>query len=241
MPFMQNQQINTFAANNLSGYNNLGNRMSNNPNAYQQIPMAPASGALIDSGLVNNQSFMNNISPFASANPSSAMMANMGFNQGNQYTLTPQQQQTPHCAEYDAIKYPRRKKTSNRQYNVRWAKRRKSLMANLQELIPAIFTGPNGERLTPEQIAQRQQVAQSLIGRATDTSPDAGGWASVLTKGLLGFQSGRDRRAADNAITANAAAEQSLISDMLGSLGGGAGFNPAVAAGGFTYIRCGSW
>jgi len=95
MPFMQNQQINTFAANNLSGYNNLGNRMSNNPNAYQQSPMAPTSGALVDSGLVNNQSFMNNISPFASANPSSAMMANMGFNQGNQYTLTPQQQQTP--------------------------------------------------------------------------------------------------------------------------------------------------
>jgi len=104
-------------------------------------------------------------------------------------------------------------------------------MANLQEIIPAIFTGPNGERLTPEQIAQRQQIAQSLIGRATDTSPDAGGWASVLTKGLLGFQSGRDRRAADNAITANAAAEQSLISDMLGSLGGGAGFPSAVAAG----------
>lgn len=104
-------------------------------------------------------------------------------------------------------------------------------MANLQELIPAIFTGPNGERLTPEQIAQRQQIAQSLIGRATDTRPDAGGWASVLTKGLLGFQSGRDRRAADNAIKATAAAEQSLISDMLGSLGGGAGFPTEVAAG----------
>ena len=104
-------------------------------------------------------------------------------------------------------------------------------IGNLQELIPAIFTGPNGERLTPEQIAQRQEIAQSLIGRATDTRPDAGGWASVLTKGLLGFQSGAGQRAADNAIAANAAAEQSLISDMLGSLGGGAGFNPAVAAG----------
>jgi len=104
-------------------------------------------------------------------------------------------------------------------------------IGNLQEIIPAIFTGPNGERLTPEQIAQRQEIAQSLIGRATDTRPDAGGWASVLTKGLLGYQSGRDRRAADNAITANAAAEQSLISDMLGSLGGGAGFPTAVADG----------
>ena len=64
------------------------------------------------------------------------------------------------------------------------------MATNLQEIIPAIFTGPNGERLTPEQIAQRQKVAMSLLGRATDTSPDAGGWASVLTKGILGYKSG---------------------------------------------------
>lgn len=106
-------------------------------------------------------------------------------------------------------------------------------MANLQELIPAIFTGPNGERLTPEQIAQRQEIAQSLIGRATDTSPDAGGWASVLTKGLLGYQSGRDRRAADNAITTNAESSQASIAAMLGGLGlgGGSGYSAPVASG----------
>lgn len=106
-------------------------------------------------------------------------------------------------------------------------------IGNLQELIPAIFTGPNGERLTPEQIAQRQQIAQSLIGRATDTSPDAGGWASVLTKGLLGYQSGAGQRAADNAIKANAESSQASIASMLGGLGlgGGAGYSAPVASG----------
>lgn len=104
-------------------------------------------------------------------------------------------------------------------------------MANLQELIPAFFTGPNGQRLTPEQIAQRQEVAQSLLGRATDTRPDAGGWASVLTKGLLGYKSGADNRAADAAITANADASQQSIAAMLGGLTGGGAYPQAVASG----------
>lgn len=105
------------------------------------------------------------------------------------------------------------------------------MASNLQELIPAFFTGPNGQRLTPEQIAQRQQVAQSLLGRATDTSPDAGGWASVLTKGLLGYKSGADNRAADNAIAKNAEASQQSIAAMLGGLTGGVAYPQAVAAG----------
>jgi len=104
-------------------------------------------------------------------------------------------------------------------------------IGNLQQLIPAIFTGPNGERLTPEQIAQRQEIAQSLIGRATDTSPDAGGWASVLNKGLLGYQSGSGRREADNAIKGNADASQSSIAAMLGGLTGGGAYPSAVAGG----------
>lgn len=101
-------------------------------------------------------------------------------------------------------------------------------MANLQEIIPAIFTGPNGERLTPEQIAQRQKVAMSLLGRATDTSPDAGGWASVLTKGILGYKSGADARAADATIKANAEQSQN---DIAALLNGGTGFPSAVASG----------
>lgn len=102
------------------------------------------------------------------------------------------------------------------------------MATNLQEIIPAIFTGPNGERLTPEQIAQRQKVAMSLLGRATDTSPDAGGWASVLTKGILGYKSGADQRAADAAIKANAEQSQN---DIAALLNGGAGFPSAVASG----------
>lgn len=101
-------------------------------------------------------------------------------------------------------------------------------MANLQDIIPAFFTGPNGQKLTPEQIAQRQKVAMSLLGRATDTSPDAGGWASVLTKGILGYKSGADQRAADAAIKANAEQSQN---DIAALLNGGAGFSSAVAAG----------
>lgn len=101
-------------------------------------------------------------------------------------------------------------------------------MANLQEIIPAIFTGPGGQRLTPEQIAQRQQIAQSLIGRATDTRPDAGGWASVLTKGLLGYQSGAGQRAADAAIAQNAEQSQN---DIAALLNGGAGYSAPVAGG----------
>lgn len=105
------------------------------------------------------------------------------------------------------------------------------MATNLQELIPAFFTGPNGLRLTPEQIAQRQEIAQSLIGRATDTSPDAGGWASVLTKGLLGYKSGADNRAADAAIAKNAESSQQSIAAMLGGLTGGGAYPQAVASG----------
>ncbi len=105
------------------------------------------------------------------------------------------------------------------------------MATNLQDIIPAFFTGPNGERLTPEQIAQRQAVAQSLLGRATDTSPDAGGWASVLTKGLLGYQSGAGQRAADAAIKANAEQSQN---DIAALLNGGAGYSAPVASGAST-------
>lgn len=94
-------------------------------------------------------------------------------------------------------------------------------MANLAELIPAFFTGPGGQRLTPDQIAERQQIAQSLLAQATDTSPNAGGVASILAKGLQGFQAGRNRISADKAAGANASSSQSNIQKMIGSLTGG--------------------
>lgn len=96
-------------------------------------------------------------------------------------------------------------------------------MANLAQIIPAFFTGPNGQRLTPDQIAERQQIAQSLMAQATDTSPNAGGVASILAKGLQGFQAGRARRQADGAIGANASASQANLQTLLGGLTGSTG------------------
>jgi hypothetical protein len=94
-------------------------------------------------------------------------------------------------------------------------------MANLANIIPAIFTGPNGQRLTPEQIAERQQLAQSLMAQATDTSPNAGGVASILAKGVQGFAAGRSRNQADAAAGANAKASTANVASLLGLLGGG--------------------
>lgn len=91
--------------------------------------------------------------------------------------------------------------------------------SNLAALIPSVFVGSKGERLTPEQIAQRQLVAQALAERATDTRPDAGGWASVLSKGLQGFQSGRDERASREAGKLNADENKALVASLLGGLG----------------------
>jgi len=104
-------------------------------------------------------------------------------------------------------------------------------LGNLQEIIPAFFTGAKGERLTPEQIAQRQIIAQSLMEKASDTSPNAGGIASILTKGLQGYQAGRDRRLSDKATQTNAAASEANMTSMLGALTGGNSYNQPIQAG----------
>lgn len=105
-------------------------------------------------------------------------------------------------------------------------------IGNLREIIPAFFTGPNGEPLTPDQIAQRQQVAQSLMQQASDTSPNAGGWASILAKGLQGGVSAYQRGRADDAAALNAKNDQANIEAGLGSIFGGGGQTPAGGIGG---------
>lgn len=97
------------------------------------------------------------------------------------------------------------------------------MATNLADIIPAIFTGPNGEALSPEQIRDRQLIAQSLMAQATDTSPNAGGWASILAKGVQGFQAGRERRGADSAIAGN----NTYNSDLVNSLLSGSSPNPS--------------
>lgn len=94
-------------------------------------------------------------------------------------------------------------------------------MANLADIIPAFMIGPNGQRLTPEQIAERQQLAQSLMAQATDTSPNAGGVASILAKGVQGFAAGRSRNQADVSAGANAKASTANVASMLAGLTGG--------------------
>lgn len=104
-------------------------------------------------------------------------------------------------------------------------------MANLAQIIPALFVGPGGQQLTEAQIRERQMMAQDLLAQATDTSPNAGGVASILAKGLAGFRAGMDRNAADRAISANNQANQGLLQGLLGGLGsGGVGQSSTVAS-----------
>lgn len=102
-------------------------------------------------------------------------------------------------------------------------------MANLAPIIPALFTGPNGERLTPDQIKRRQELAQSLLARATDTSPNAGGWTSVLAKGVQGFASGWNENRGERAAAQNAKESQGNIQAMLSALTGSPAVTPSIA------------
>lgn len=101
---------------------------------------------------------------------------------------------------------------------------------NLAPIIPAIFTGPNGEQLTPEQIRDRQLIAQSLMAQATDTSPNAGGWTSILAKGVQGFQAGRERRGADNAVAGNNTYNSDLLNSLLNGPSTSATSSPIASA-----------
>lgn len=95
------------------------------------------------------------------------------------------------------------------------------MAGNLAPIIPALFTGPNGERLTADQIKRRQEIAKSLLSKATDTSPTAGGWTSVLAKGVQGFAAGRQNRSADQAGAENATESQANVAKLLSALTGG--------------------
>lgn len=102
---------------------------------------------------------------------------------------------------------------------------------NLADLIPAIFTGPDGRPLTEDQIRSRQAVARSLIQSASDTSPNAGGWASIMAKGVQGFVGGYQNRQADRGADAALKVDSDLSSALLGSLGGGTTASSAISSG----------
>lgn len=92
-------------------------------------------------------------------------------------------------------------------------------MANLGQLIPAMFI-KDGELLTPEQIKRRQALSANALAFAADTSPNAGGVASILAKGLAGFRSGWEENRVNAATAAAAKENQSLISGLLGGASG---------------------
>lgn len=108
------------------------------------------------------------------------------------------------------------------------------MVGNLRELIPAFFTGPGGRPLSEEEIARRRQVAGSLLAQATDTSPSAGGGASILAKAIQGLSYGINEGRAERAAAANAEASQANIAAMLGGSGSTpyeSAFPPAPSAG----------
>ena len=75
-------------------------------------------------------------------------------------------------------------------------------------------------------------MAKSLLQQATDTSPNAGGWASILAKGLQGGVSAYQRGRADDAAALNAKTDQANIEAGLGSILGGGMQTPAGGIGG---------
>lgn len=81
----------------------------------------------------------------------------------------------------------------------------------------------NGSRpLTPQDVERLRQQSQGLYQQASDTSP-VGHWAAALTRGLQGYMSGRDRRAADAGEEAGRAGARDAISSspVLSALIGG--------------------
>lgn len=90
---------------------------------------------------------------------------------------------------------------------------------NLQEIIPAFFVGPNGQPLTPEQARARQELAESLLAKATDTSPTAGGWTSVLAKSVQGLAAGRQRHQAEEGLRLAGEKDAEIAQALLGGIG----------------------
>lgn len=108
------------------------------------------------------------------------------------------------------------------------------MVGNLRELIPAFFVGPNGEQLSADEIARRREIAGSLLAQATDTSPTAGGGASVLAKAIQGLSYGINEGRARRASQANAEASRANIAAMLSGSGAApsaSAFPPAPSAG----------
>lgn len=105
------------------------------------------------------------------------------------------------------------------------------MATNLGQLIPTFFVGKNGERLTENQLRQRQAIANSLLSQATDTSPNAGGFASILAKGAQGALAGYKSHQIDQSLAADAAATKAADNSFWSGLTGGSTVPMPTAAG----------
>lgn len=85
----------------------------------------------------------------------------------------------------------------------------------------AAFTwGAGGAQLTPEQIAERQKVAQALIEKAGDTSPIQH-WSQGANRVIQGLMGGYDSYKNDEATKANTDANKEMIAALLTGMSGG--------------------
>lgn len=101
---------------------------------------------------------------------------------------------------------------------------------NLQQIIPALFTGQGGQLMTPEQIQRQQQMAAALMQGASDTSPISH-WSQGATRLVDAFNGVRRERGANASAQRGAEYNQSLLRGLLGGMGGGSP-SPVSAGGG---------
>jgi hypothetical protein len=97
------------------------------------------------------------------------------------------------------------------------------------EMIQPFMWGSNGEKLSPEQIAQRRKIAESLLAKGSDTSP-VGHWtqgAARIVDALSGVIQQRRTDAAERAGNQTAADDFAALS---GSLRASSGIASELAA-----------
>lgn len=109
------------------------------------------------------------------------------------------------------------------------------MVGNLQDILPSFFVGPGGTRLSEDQIRSRMLIANSLRQQATDTSPNAGGLASILAKGVMGLSSSIQDSRLEDAIKSQNAADSSGAAALISGLDNGSAYTMAGTANGATF------
>lgn len=102
---------------------------------------------------------------------------------------------------------------------------------------PAYVNGPGGTRLTPDMIAQRSRMAQSLIAQGSDTSP-VGSWTQGAARVAQALVGAMQQRRLDKASEANTAESNAIAKALAAGSGNdpagydsallGAAFNPYI-------------